>query len=193
MDNLNSLLKAIFPCLPISTVERGIQLPAKPGKHQHISEKAALQPTPRGGEKFSISCEQAASSIVSAMVDADKNDRSLDVTIKSLVHQAGGWSNWLASKIVEGLAKFLEAEAPMNAAMRNAYDKACEEAKKMGVFAADHPVLTAVFFTVIAMGILVVLAPYVVEWLGFWVGFGEEGPIAGKWCFPRSIEMTTVN
>ena len=192
MDSLTSLLKTILPCLSIGTVERGIRLSAEPANYQHISEKAPLQRNSYGGEPLHISCEEAATSIVSAMSAADKNGPSLDATIKSLVHQAGGWSNYLASKILAALTAALEAGVPMNAAMQESYDKAYEGTMKIEAFAADHPEATAVFFTVIALGVLVLLAPYVVEWLGFCIGFGEEGPIAGEWCFLQSVAMTKV-
>ena len=64
----------------------------------------------------------------------------------------------------------------MNPAMQEAYDKACEAAKMIEGYAADHPIATAVFCTVIALGVLVLLAPYALEFLGF----GELGPIEGK-------------
>lgn len=87
---MESLLKAIFPCLPIRSVERGIQLPTESAIYEHISEKAALHPSPRSGKKSRLRSDEAASSIVSAMWDADKIGPSLDATIQSLVHEAGG-------------------------------------------------------------------------------------------------------
>ena len=74
----------------------------------------------------------------------------------------------------------------MAPAMQEAYDKACEAAKTIEGFAADHPIATAVFCTVIALGVLVVLAPYALELLGF----GELGPIEGELGFPLSVTMT---
>ena len=64
----------------------------------------------------------------------------------------------------------------MNGALKEAYDKACDAAKAIEGFAAEHPIATAVFCTVIALGVLVILAPYVLEALGF----AELGPIEGK-------------
>lgn len=46
-------------------------------------------------------------------------------------------------------------------------------------FVHDHPDATTAFCTVIALGVLVVLVPWLVEWLGFCAGFGELGPVAG--------------
>ena len=61
--------------------------------------------------------------------------------------------------------------------MQTAYNKAVEAAKTFEEFEAEHPVATAVFCTVVAIGVLVVFAPEVLEILGF----GEFGPIEGEW------------
>ena len=177
---MGSLIKTIFPCLPIRKTERSIQLPIETEKHQYVSENAAVQLSPYGSEKSRLCTEEAATSIVSAMWDADQMGPSLDASIQSLVHQAGGWSDYLAHKVVASLEAVLKAEKPVNAAMQEAYDRACELAKEIEGFEADHPVATAVFCTVIALGVLVILAPYVVEWLAIWIGMGESGPIEGK-------------
>lgn len=133
-------------------------------------------------------------SIVSAMSDADKNGPSLRATIQSLVHTAGGWSEYLAKKVVAALEAVLKAGERLNAAMQEAYNKAYNKAyealRMTEGFAADHP---AVFWTVLALGVLVVLAPYAVEWLGFCAGFGELGPIEGKSRFLASVVMTKLH
>ena len=64
----------------------------------------------------------------------------------------------------------------MNAAMNDAYKKAFDAAMSIEELAREHPVLTGVFCTVVALGILVILAPYVLEALGF----AELGPIEGE-------------
>ena len=89
-----------------------------------------------------------------------------------------GWSEYLATKILSALEAVLKAGETMNTEMQDAYDKACEAAKGFEGFAAEHPVATAVFCTVIAIGILMVLAPYAVELLGF----GELGLVEGESC-----------
>lgn len=180
MNSLSSILKAVFPCLPIGPAERAIQLPTEPAIHQHLSEKISFQAQPYGGQKPRLSIDQAAESIVAAMMDADKAGPALDATIKSIVHQAGGWSEYLAAKSLSALETVLKAGKPLSAAMQGAYDKACEALEATEGFAAEHPIATGVLVTVIALGILVVLAPYVLELLGF----AELGPVEGEWCFP---------
>lgn len=173
---MDSLLKTIFPCLPLGTVERGIQLPTNTARPMNISEKPIFQASLRSNKEPKICVDEAASSIVSAISSADKAGPSLDLTIQSLVHQAGGWSEYLAEKIFKAVEEVLKAGKKMNGAMQEAYDKACEAAKPIEGFAADHPIATEVFCTIIVLGVLVVLAPYAVELLGF----GELGPIEGK-------------
>ena len=179
MDGLSSLLKAIFPCLPIGTVEGGIRLPTETVKYQLISEKVSVHASPPSGKMSKSTNDEAAESIVSAMFDADTADSSLDVTIRSIIREAG-WYQSLMEKILAKLEEVLKAGKPLNAAMQKAYDEASEALKITEGFVIDHPIATEVFCTVIALGVLVVLAPYVVEYLGFCAGFGELGPIEGK-------------
>ncbi len=191
MDRLSSLLKAIFPCLPL---ERGIQLPTDTAGYHDFSEKISVppslraQPSPNGGNKSKLSIEQAATSIVSTLMDADKAGPSLDATIQSIVHQAGGWSEYLAQKVLVAVESVLKSDS-MNAAMREAYDKAYIAFTEVEGFAVEHPIATAVFCTVIALGVLALLVPSVVELLGFCAGFGELGPVEGKSRFLRCIVM----
>ncbi len=57
----------------------------------------------------------------------------------------------------------------MGQAMKEAFEKSVKEATD---FAHNHPV----YFTLIALGILVILTPWAIEALGF----GELGPIEGE-------------
>ncbi|KAI9741607.1 MAG: hypothetical protein M1835_003107, partial [Candelina submexicana] len=150
---------AIFPCLPIGKVDREVQLPAQTNKHQFFYEKATQQRFNDNDEKPRISSDEAAFSIVFAMLNAEKAGAPLDFTIQSLVLKA--------------LEALLKAGKQLGPVMQEAYNKACKEAKDIEGFAADHPIATAVFCTVIALGILVVLAPYALELLGF----AARGPV----------------
>ncbi|KAL8828139.1 MAG: hypothetical protein Q9191_002769 [Dirinaria sp. TL-2023a] len=170
---MDSLIKSFFPCFPLGT--RGIQLPAEKAADNYVPEKDILVQSRYSDNQPQLSSDEAASSIVAAMLDASKRGSSLDATIQSLVHQAGGWSEYLAKKILTAVEQVLKAGKAMSPVMQEAYDKACEAAKEFEAFAADHSVATGVFCTVIALGVLVVLSPYVVEL----VGFSELGPVEG--------------
>ena len=183
MDSLSSFFKTIFPCLPFRTAERAIQLPTETAKYHLMSEKISVQSYHYGGRKPKLSNDEAAEAIVAAMMDADKAGPSLDATIQSIVHQAGGWSEYLAAKALAALEAVLKAGKPLSAAMQVAYDKACEAFEATEGFAAEHPIATEVLITVIALGILVELAPYVLGLLGF----AELGPIEGESCFPGGM------
>ena len=65
----------------------------------------------------------------------------------------------------------------MNEAMKGAYEKAVEAAECFEGFVKEHPVEVGVFCTVLAIGVLVVLAPQCLGWLGF----EEVGILEGEW------------
>lgn len=55
----------------------------------------------------------------------------------------------------------------MNEAMSGAYEKAVEAAECFEGFVKEHPVAVEVFCTVVALGVLALLVPEVLAWLGF--------------------------
>lgn len=57
--------------------------------------------------------------------------------------------------------------------MKEAFEKASAAAES---FVHEHPVLTAVIVTIVAIGILEMLMPWAIAALGF----GEAGPVEGK-------------
>lgn len=176
---MNDILNAIFPC--IARRGGGIQLPDDATNHQMSNaEKSALNHG--GGNTIHLTCEEAAARIVNVLFAANQDGHPLIAHIDGIAHQAGGWSQWLADKIRKGMEEALKAGKEMNAALTAAYAKACEAAKVFEHFVEDHPLTTAVFVTVIAIGVLVILSPYIIEILGF----GELGPVEGEladfWC-----------
>lgn len=73
----------------------------------------------------------------------------------------------------DGIVAALDSGKVLVGAMKETYDKVRLVAEE---FVEEHPILTAMIVTVIAIGILAVLVPWAVEALGF----GELGPIEGK-------------
>lgn len=63
----------------------------------------------------------------------------------------------------------------MNEGLKGAYGKAVEAAKGFEGFVKEHPI----FFTVVALGVLCVLCPEVLAWLGF----EEVGILEGEIVF----------
>ncbi|KAL9589216.1 MAG: hypothetical protein Q9179_007988, partial [Wetmoreana sp. 5 TL-2023] len=133
-----------------------------------------------------IRINEAASRIVNLLFQTDNDNphSTLDVQITSIVHQAGvSWSSYLAQKILAGLEAALKAGREMMPAMKTAYEKSVGAAvKEFKAFAIEHPILTGVFLTVVAIGVLVLLVPWAVEALGF----AELGPVEGT-CYCTSF------
>jgi len=114
--------------------------------------------------------QSLAQEILSTLYTAQTNDENLENRIKDIV-SVTGWYESLAIAVLTGMENALKAEVPMGQGMRDAYDKAANVIEEVWHFAEDHPV----FVAVVALGILVVLAPWAIAALGF----GELGPIEG--------------
>jgi len=114
--------------------------------------------------------ESLAEDILSSLFTAQINDENLKHRIQDIVRVAG-WYETLAVAVLKGVENALKAEVPMGQAMKDAYDKATKVIEEVLQFGKDHPV----FVAVVALGILVVLAPWAIAALGF----GELGPIEG--------------
>jgi hypothetical protein len=150
------LLKAIQQCIT-GEADDAVNINKKPSK----DVKIPIQTTE----------EATALSILSALFTAEKPGHDLERHVQGLVRSCG-WKQGLAKRILDGLVASLISGAAMGGAMKEAYDKALAIGS---VFAHEHPVLTAAIATVVAIGILVILAPWAVEALGF----GELGPVEG--------------
>ena len=124
-----------------------------------------------------INTQEAATAVLSTLLKAEKSGRDLGLAIQDIVTQAGGWTERIAVAILNALQKALKTESMiMNEAMSEAFEKAKVAADGMAGFVHDHPVWTAVIIAVIALGVLMLLAPAVINALGF----GALGPVEGK-------------
>lgn len=119
-----------------------------------------------------INEEELASSILSALLNAEKSGQNLEDRLRSLV-QTTDWYERLAQRILDGLVSALHSGRVTGAAMKEACDKASAAAVE---FVREHPVFTEVVVTIVAIGILVIIFPWAVEALGF----GELGPVEGS-------------
>ena len=134
-----------------------------------MSEKADLHLS----GTFDQSIHTSVTSVVLTLQRAEKGGQSLEAAIEDIVTQAGGWTERIAKSILDMLQNILKEGSPMGQAMKEAYDKACVVAASLGEFIHDHPI----FCTVIALGILIILAPTIIHALRF----GALGPIEGKY------------
>ncbi|KAL8947810.1 MAG: hypothetical protein Q9222_005949 [Ikaeria aurantiellina] len=165
-DNVQHIVaQGIEPCLPCIRPQRqkaAIQLPTSAAyKHHNFAEKTSSQPSTTPHEQTLFEAVEAGS--------------SLDVSVCSIVHEAGGWSEYLAKKVMAMLESAIKAGKGMKPVMKCAFDKVMEAVRAFEAFSEEHPVLTGVLLTVVAVGILALLAPWALEALGF----GELGPIEG--------------
>jgi hypothetical protein len=133
-------------------------------------------------EKHPQTTESLAADILSTLYAADANDEHLIQRLQDVVHETG-WYEGLAAAVLTGLENALKAEVPIGQAMKDAYEKATQIVADVLEFAKEHPV----FCAVVALGILVILAPWAIEALGF----GELGPIEGM-CICAAIYYANV-
>ena len=116
--------------------------------------------------------ECLAARIVDIMYSSQQADQNLEEELRNVIHTED-WYESLAKGVLDHLIYALKTSKVMGKAMKKAFDKASSAATD---FAQKHPVYTAAIITIIAIGVLVVITPWVVEALGF----GELGPIEGK-------------
>ncbi|KAL4896081.1 hypothetical protein BDV59DRAFT_127559 [Aspergillus ambiguus] len=111
--------------------------------------------------------QQQASDILSIILSSE----SIDEIHKSVneVMRTTGWTENIAKALLSGLQDAIDKGAPMAKAATTALKRVREEAFE---FAKDHPV----YATILAIGVLALVMPWVVESLGF----GELGPIEGS-------------
>ena len=145
----------------------------KAGQYAFISEKGATQDPEKP-----INVQDVAAAILSALHKADNPGHDLDLAVQDIVSQAGGWYEHIAIAVLTALRNALMEGSPMRQAMGVAFEKARDAAAGIADFAREHPLYTAAICAVIALGILVILAPSVIAALGF----SELGPVEGKVC-----------
>jgi hypothetical protein len=122
---------------------------------------------------------QTASSFVNTLFAAEKNGPELHQALAELIETAS-LKQHFARAVFETLQKAIETARPMGIALGETYENVVREIDSIEGFVEDHPVICAV----IAIGILVVLAPWVVEALGF----AEGGIVAGKWHLCQAVD-----
>ena len=152
------MFKALLSCFPSLAV-------SSPGLSTSSRYYGNKQPSEKD--------EQLATDIFTILVTADKNDRTLRARVNNMVG-ATSWSETLAKCMLDKLEAAIKNSAAMGEAMKKCFDKASREAEQ---FIREHPVFAAAVATIVAIGILVLILPWVVEALGF----GELGPSGGQY------------
>jgi hypothetical protein len=109
-----------------------------------------------------------ATQIVDILLAAEKPGAELAAQLEDVVH-AASWTEYLAAAVVRALCVAIEVGAWLGNAAADAFRRAIEEAYEFG---RDHPELVVI----LALAMLVMLAPFILEMLGF----GLLGPVAGE-------------
>ncbi|KAF1962821.1 hypothetical protein CC80DRAFT_461167 [Byssothecium circinans] len=153
---MTSLIQAFIACLcgAEPTIEE-----------THISEKQPLlSPTPIR------TTEETAARVIDTLNTTKKRGSELQIALNDIVGECG-WTERLVEWILVKLEQVLREAEKLSPYLREAYEKSCEAATAIKGFVKDHPV----FCTLVAIGVLVTIAPWMVEVLGF----AEAGPVQG--------------
>ena len=154
---------------PLTPLMACLGLSRKPRVEFYV-EKSATEPKYSDKEPVDDEIEIAASRFVSIILNAnsaDASDLHLQAALKDTFSTCGYYDR-LAKMILERLSHALENGAAFGKTAKEASERAAEAA--VG-FAKEHPV----YCTIIALGVLVTVAPWVLEILGF----AELGPVEG--------------
>ncbi|CAG5155429.1 uncharacterized protein ALTATR162_LOCUS3658 [Alternaria atra] len=153
-------LQAILACLPCGTAEST--------DDTYPDEKAALL---SAGVSNPCLAAETADNVVATLLTTSLTGPALHMHLDSVVG-ASGWRSNIAEYVLEKLASALQASHErLGPTIRSAYQRAWEAAQSIQGFVIKHPVMS----TVIALGVLAIIAPWVLEALGF----AELGPVEG--------------
>lgn len=152
--------------------------------HKVNEEKAEYNTVTLGqyaliSEKTTTSTQEAAAAILSVLQTAKKPGQNFDIAVQDIAIQAGGWCERLAIAVLIALQNALKEGSPLREAMRDVYQKASDVAAGIADFAHEHPLYTAAICAMIALGIPMILTPYIIHALGF----GILGPVEGEMSF----------
>jgi ElaB/YqjD/DUF883 family membrane-anchored ribosome-binding protein len=125
--------------------------------------------------------ESIADEIVETISSAEKGGKELQAKLRNIVGEYS-WKEKVAEWVLFKLEQVLREAQKLSPALKEAYDKACEAAKSIEGFVQEHPV----FCTVIALGVLVLIAPWAIEA----IGFGVAGPMPSMFA---SASLTFVS
>ena len=126
----------------------------------------------------------AADSFVDTIFLAEKNGMELRQALEREV-KINSWRQSFARAVFETLQKAIETSRSMGDALREIYEKVACVVDGVEGFAKDHPIVCAL----VALGVLVLLSPWVIEALGF----AEGGILEGERSTPSLRSTTSVS
>ncbi|KAF2145403.1 uncharacterized protein K452DRAFT_305431 [Aplosporella prunicola CBS 121167] len=127
---------------------------------------------------------EAAEQILALLLSAPHPSAELKARTQALTTRnsavnasSSRWAAAVARAVLRAMESALKAGKAHSGAMGTALEKAEMAAAELGEFVKAHPV----FFTVLALGVLVLLAPAVIHALGFGALGPVEGSFAAAW------------
>lgn len=152
-------LQAILACITCGTTEVN-------------ASSYSFEKTPLLTEPDMRPESEVADDVANTILNTSYSGPMLRMKLDSIVG-VRGWRQSLAQLVLDKLAQALQTmHEKLGPRINDAYNRACEVALGIEGFATEHPVMC----TVIALGVLALLAPCILEALGF----TELGPTAGK-------------
>jgi hypothetical protein len=120
-----------------------------------------------------LSDTDVAHEIIEKLFTTEKHGNALKSELQGII-QANGWREGLAEAIFNATEVAVRNGRSMGPVIHDAYDKAVLALKNIEEFVEENPVLCSI----IALGIIALLMP----WLLSALGFAEAGITEGKWC-----------
>lgn len=99
--------------------------------------------------------------------------------LEEIVRESGWWDAYTAKALLSTIEDLLRSGKDMSSTMKAAVDRAVREAAKISElakhFANEHPLMVGIVCAIVALGVLYIFWPEILELLGF----GLDGPIEG--------------
>ncbi|KAK1829432.1 hypothetical protein QBC39DRAFT_263136 [Podospora conica] len=139
---------------------------------------------PRARKSGQRNAVTLAAELLALLIRADKPGKALIQRLHDTATTQGrSWSEWLAERVLHGLEETLKgSHEKWGDALADAYARAVaaveEKFAELWEYAKEHPkeVAAGVVLTLVAIAVLALLTPWVLELLGF----AAEGPLAGS-------------
>jgi hypothetical protein len=165
MAVLSTLIRSFCCCINADEGPYEFEKPLIHGSLTHLDVQYSDKPD----------TEEVAEDIVTKLFAAENNDAALQADLQSMARVCG-WHEKLADAIRAAMERAIDLGKEMGPAMKAAYEKAIAAINAVEEWANAHPEMAAVITTLIALGILAVMIPWVMAYLGF----AEEGILEGE-------------
>ncbi|GIZ43088.1 hypothetical protein CKM354_000632900 [Cercospora kikuchii] len=122
-------------------------------------------------------CADTINEVLGVLLTATAAPDNATRALEEIVRDSGWWDAWTAKALLSAIEDLLRSGKEMASTMEAAVDRAvCEAAKIPELakqFAEEHPLMVGIVCAIVALGVLYIFWPAVLELLGF----GSDGPI----------------